>query len=529
MSNPLFRESDKPREPESYPDNGIDIGTPDDLEKWVEELIQENRGSRRAHKTPLDSRVSPDKVSSLREELFRHGSKFAPVTREEIVGIDNILDQLDEVIDWLIHYKDYAKFGARPEPGIIFEGQPGTGKTYTSRYMATVADALFVDVRDFPYTGRILTAQDIKDLFRLARTAHERIEKPVILFWDEFESSANERSKNLGPEQKAVVSQITAELDGVNGKPAGILLIGCTNYGDDIDMALRRSGRMGMHVEFNAPSRKGKSQLLKLYISKIRTQGEIDVDTASYFFDDSDTAATVEEAVQQAWRFAVYRWIREGRKRSGPILAQPDLIEVFLKRLVGPPPAYSDVTEETNYRVAVHETGHALTATLLGVGLRLVTIRPGKEHLGKTMTYLEDPRTATIDELRAHLRVGVAGFVVEDITGIPRGADSGGDTKAVTDIALDLVDSQGLGQRVGLFNPRAMRKRYYDISPSISEKILEDSDLDIQSFINQAEDDVRKLLVDFGVDNIKKLAERLIERQTMTGRDFERAVREIGG
>jgi len=531
LSNPLSRGDDAPREFVGFedPPDGIDLGTIDDLDRWVQDLMGSGKSERPVYRPqPSDARTPPDQLRKKRLALFQAGSQFAPVTRDEIVGIDNVLSQIDEVVDWLIHYKDYVKFGARPEPGILFEGSPGTGKTYTSRYMATIADALFVDVRDFPYSGRTITAQDVKDLFIFARTAHEKTNKPVILFWDEFEGSAMERSRNIPPEQKAVISQITAELDGINGKPTGILLIGCTNYGGEIDEALRRPGRMGMHVEFNAPNRIGKAKLLKLYISRVRTKGEIDLDTASYFFDDQDTAASVEEAVQEAWRLAVHRWIADGRPRRGPVLTQPDFLEVFLKRLVGPPPAYSDVTSETLYRVAVHETGHAIAAILLGVGLRLVTVRPGKEHLGKTMTYLQDPRTATLDELEAHLKVGVAGFVAEDITGIPRGADAAGDTRAVTEIALDLVDTQGFGDRTGLFNPHAARKRYYDIGPGVSGKILEDSDLDAQVLINQAEKDVRKLMNDFGVENIHKLAAKLIEVQTMTGKDFELEVKKLG-
>lgn len=532
MSNPLGTSGHAPRELVSFDDQNVDeldLGSVDDLEAWVEQMVKDKQIERHRNKTPLDLRTAPADLKKKRLDLFEQGSTFAPVSREEIVGIDNVLWQVDEVIDWLVNYRDYVKFKARPEPGILFEGSPGTGKTYTSRYMATIADALFVDVRDFPYTGRGLTALDIKDLFALARETHEKTNKPIILFWDEFEGAATERSRGIPVEQKAVISQITAELDGINGKPTGILLIGCTNYGNEIDEALRRPGRMGLHVEFNAPDRAGKAKLLKLYVSKIRTKGEIDFDTASYFFEDSDTAASVEEAVQQAWRFAVHRWIQEGRPRRGPVLSQVDLLEVFLKRLVGPPPAYSDVTPETLYQVAVHETGHALTACLLGVGLRLVTVRPGREHLGKTMTYLKDPRTATHEELYSHLKVGVAGFVVEDIIGTPRLADAAGDTRAVTDIALEMVDTQGIGKRTGLFNPHALRKRYYDFAPSVSNKILEDADLDVQALINQAEEEVRRILSDFGIDNIKRLAEKLIEIQTMTGRDFKKEVDSIVG
>lgn len=531
MSNPFEKGTDLP-DLELDPTGeipGIDLGTIDELEEWVQGLIRDDKTERRYSTDRTEVRTSSDKLTSKRESLFRRGSKFAPVNRNEIVGIDNILQQIDEVLDWLINYKDYAKFGARPEPGIIFQGSPGTGKTYTSRYMATMANALFVDVRDFPYVGKMLTAMDIKDLFRMAREYHEKTTKPVILFWDEFETAAVERSRNTSLEQKAAVSQITAELDGINGKPTGVLLIGCTNYGDEIDEALRRPGRMGMHVEFNAPDRVGKARLLQLYLSRVKTRGEIDCDTASYFFDDHDTAATVEEAVQEAWRFAVYRWLKEGRPRRTPYLTQADLVEIFLKRLVGPPPAYSDITPEALYRVAIHEVGHAIVAHLLGVGLRLITVRPGRDHLGKTLTYLKDSRTATIEELENHLKVGVAGFVSEDITGIPRGADAAGDTRIVTEIAQDLIDNQGLGKRSGFVSPRALQKRYFNGGGGISERFLEDSDFDIREVVGNAERETRTMLSNFGADKIKAISSHLIEVQTMTGKDFGKEVEAVLG
>lgn len=529
MSNPFNGGNDLPNvqlDP-SGEMPGIDLGTIDDIEDWVQGLIKDEKSERRYRPELPTARTSSDKVGPLRKELFVKGSKFAPVKREEVVGIDNVLNQLDEVVDWLLHYKDYTKFGARPEPGILFEGSPGTGKTYTSRYMATVADALFVDVRDFPYTGKTLMALDIKDLFHMARETHDKTHKPVILFWDEFEGAAVERSRNISAEQKAAVSQITAELDGINGKPTGVLLIGCTNYGDEIDEALRRPGRMGLHVEFNAPDRVGKSKLLKLYLSRLRTKGEIDCDTASYFFEDGDTAATVEEAVQQAWRFAVYRWVREGHSRRGPYLAQPDLLEIFLKRLVGPPPAYSEITEDALYRVAIHEVGHALAAHLFDIGLRLVTVRPGKEHLGKTLTYLRDTRTATLEELESHLKVGVAGFVAEDIAGVPRGADAAGDTKVVTEIAMDIIDNQGFGKRSGFTNPSVLQKRFFN-GGGISDRFLEDSDADVQELIGVSVRDAKTAIENFGADNLKDLAKMLIQKQTMTGKDFAEEVERLG-
>lgn len=475
--------------------------------------------------TPKNLNVND--LQSQRERLFQQGSQYAPVKKSDIVGIDNVLSQIDGVITWLRHFEDFQTHDARPEPGALFSGLPGTGKTYTSRYIATSSGARFIDVRNFPYTGMVLTAADIKELFILARKTHQETGQPVILFWDEFEAFAAERAR-LGQSQAALVSQITAELDGICGKPTGVLLIGCTNYAYNIDAALKRPGRMGLQVEFNAPSRKGKRALLQHYLKKIKTT-KIDLETASYFFNDNDVAATIEEAVQQAWSIAVKQWIMNG-KINEPALSEKELLDAFLNRLVGPPPAFVEITPKTRYRVAIHETGHALAAVLTGVPLRLVTIRPGKKHLGKTMMFHADPMSSTIDEYLSTIQCALAGPIAERVTGVSQGMGAGSDTLNASEMAGYLVNGEGLGERTGMYSIYGVRERSKnEVNPSISERSIEDSDADIKSIINQSEQHIVRLFEDFGPKNIIKLAKSLMEVTTLTGVQFEAKVKEIRG
>lgn len=471
--------------------------------------------------------INSDDLQSRRERLFQEGSRYAPVRKSDIVGIDNVLSQIDGVITWLRHFEDFQVHGARPEPGALFSGMPGTGKTYTSRYIATSSGARFIDVRNFPYGGMLLTATDIKELFVLARKTHQETKQPVILFWDEFEAFAAERSR-LGQVQGALVSQITAELDGVCGKPTGVLLIGCTNYAYNIDAALKRPGRMGLQVEFNAPSRKGKRTLLRHYLSKVRTT-KIDLETASYFFNDTDVTATIEEAVQQAWNVAVKKWIVGGRVGE-PILSERELLDTFLDRLVGPPPAFVEITPNTRLRVAIHETGHALAAILTGVPLRLVTIRPGKKHLGKTMMFHADPMSSTIEEYLNTIQCTLAGSVAERVTGISRGMGASSDALSVSKMADYLVNAEGMGRRMGMNSVYIAGERSKnDVNPGVSERLIEDADADVKSIIDEAERHVVGLLEDFGPKNIIKLARDLMKATTLTGVQFEAKVKEIRG
>lgn len=473
-------------------------------------------------------KVNRVEIQIRREKLFQTGSLFAPVKKSDIVGIDNVLAQVDGVISWLRHFEDYKLWKARPEPGVIFSGQPGTGKTYTSRYIATSSGARFVDIRDFPYGGAVLTANDIKELFVLARKTHQETGQPVILFWDEFEAFAMERSR-LGQAQAALVSQITAELDGVCGKPAGILLIGCTNYAYNIDAALKRPGRMGLQVEFNAPSRSGKKTLLSHYIKKINTD-KVDIETASYFFNDTDVAATIEEAVQQAWTLTVKKWINEGKKQEAPVLTEKELLDAFLDRLVGPPPAFVEINQQTRYRTAIHETGHALAAILTGIPLRLVTIRPGKKHLGKTMLFHTDPMSSTVNEYYNTIRCILAGSIAEQVTEITRGMGSGSDLAKATDVASQLVSGEGHGTRSGMISLHGFHERSKnEVNPSVSQMIVADADSDVRDIINQSRQDVLRMFQDFGPKKIIVLAKKLIEKTTLTGVQFEQEVNKVRG
>lgn len=505
----------------------------DDLEDFTNELQEMLRVGSDPNKTlsmPI-RRVKKDleKIERDRVRLFKEGSKFAAVDRKDIVGIDSVLEQVDGVINWLKHYKVYTTYNARPEPGVLFAGRPGTGKTYTSRYIASASGALFVDVRDFPYPGMTAGAKDIKALFRFARETHQKTGRPIILFWDEFESYAGER-RGQNAQQASVVSQLTAELDGICGKPAGILLIGCTNYFYNIDGALKRPGRMGLQVEFNAPSRTGKKILLEHYVNKINAE-KIDYDVASYYFNDSDVAATLEEAVQEAWSLAVKRWVTGQKKSKEPVLTESELLDTFLDRLVGPPPAYVERSSEAQLRTAIHETGHALAAILKKVPLRLVTIRPGKHHLGKTMTHTADPMTSDLQEYQNIIRVMVAGPVAEEVLGIGRQAGAESDTQQATDLARHLVDSEGFGSKTGMFNPTGVgrSRSQQDVNPSLSEGILTSKDEDVLEILEEAKRDVKNMFVEFGSKKIEKLARKLVKTITLTGKEFNEEVEKLGG
>lgn len=470
-------------------------------------------------------------LQQARTELFEKGSEFQPTSRAEIIGIDNVLVEIDQLIHWLANSKKYQQYNARLEPGVLFEGDPGTGKTLVSRYIATESNSLFINIRDFPHNGSLYKDSDIRDLFNRTRETYRKTKRPIVLFWDEFENGAAERA-NSSPEQAATVSQLTAELDGVHGKNEGILLIGCTNYIYGIDAALRRPGRMGLQIEFNAPDRVGKKLLLEYYLGQYRTKGKIDVETLSYFFNADDTAAAIEEAVMEAWRLAVYKKFLDD-SRSAPALTQDNLIDIFLKRLVGPPTAFVNLPMEDRARIAVHEVGHAIMALVFDIPLRLITVQPGKKSLGRTITAEVKEHIGTFDEMISDMRVGVGSICAERAAKLPAGIGSGGDIAQVNRIATRLVDELHGGQSTGLFYPKAvgaMRNEHgTGANPNVAETSVADSDRDVQSLLGRVEEDGKTVMASIGEEHIWQIANAVNETVTLTGVQFEELFVEVTG
>ena len=452
-------------------------------------------------------------MDDRRPALFRHGSPFAPVARDEIVGIDGVLAEVDELVACLRHAEAFARYGARLEPGVLFEGPPGTGKTLVARYLASASDALFVNVDDFMPAGE-LGAGDLAELFTHARRALEARRRPVVLFWDEF-SVGKEPAGPMRTRRSALASRLAIELDGVQGKNVGLLLVACTNNAAEIDDALLRPGRIGLRLRFSAPDRGGKALLLEHYLSGHPTRGDFDFGALSYLFQPGRPAAEIEEAVGEAWRLTVRRSLARGKE---PALRESDLRDALLDRLLGQVPLHTETDDDARLRTAVHEVGHALVALEYDVPLTLVTVRPGVTAAGRVLTA---QNVQDVAQAKAQLRLSLGGTAAERLVGLQTGIGNSSDTAHATQIALALVDLNGIGPRAGVFNPRVCG----GMRP-VSEEILGRLDEDALDLLNDARADVDEILGRVGCPSLVRLAELLIERETMLGHEFADAAAE---
>jgi len=490
---------------------------------------------------PIRAITSIEERTERRDRLFMTGSPFASVERSQIVGIDALVEQLDETVLWLKKPEWFVKFSSRLEPGILFSGDPGTGKTMVARYLASCSDALFIAVRDWPVSGDMVTASDVADLFRRAREHYSTYSQPVLIFWDEFEIYAKRRSDSPARDA-SVVSQLMSELDGVNGKCTGILFIGSTNYPAVIDTALKRHGRLGKHFQFTAPDRRGKMLLLEHYLKKHGPTAGLDLESASYFLPKDASAAAIEEACEGVWRKALV--IALGGNSVAPVVTQAILNDVLLEELLGPPPPFTEFSQETERRVALHELGHAIAAKTLGVPIQVMTIRPGSNNFGRVVTY-SDEELGIFNARQHHdqITVGLAGMAMEVYMGLAVSSGVEGDTKAATNLVIGLVEK--LGQHswintpvwvgpvnvpvwVGPVNVPALEQRAsYSEGPILSQELLGYFDREENGILRNSYRQAYSLLEGIGKDKIERLADRFVEAKTWTGKDFDRVYANI--
>lgn len=483
----------------------------------------------------MSRRQAPSKLDSvdlavLRDRLFETGSSYAPVERSEIVGIDSLVDQLEEAIHWLKNPSLFARYNARLEPGILFSGDPGTGKTMLARYLASCSNALFIAVRDWPVSSDMVTATDVADLFQRARDFHKRTGRPVLIFWDEFEIYAKRRVESSARDA-SVVSQLMSELDGVNGKCNGILFVGCTNYENAIDTALKRHGRLGKRYAFTAPDRKGKKCMLEYYLGRHTDIDGLDLDSASYFLPSDASAATIEEACESVWRRALENAVRYGGE---PVVTQAVLNDVLLDELLGPPPPFTSFDRETERRVALHELGHALVARALGVAIQIMTIRAGSDTFGRVFTVSNEERGFfNADQHMAQITVGLGALAMEKRLGIVVSSGVRGDTKHATELAIGLVEQ--LGQHSwnsvanwGPMNTAGLEQRAsYADAPIISAKLLEYFDREESRVLVDCYNHALAFLETIEESAIYELGDRFVEAKTWTGKQFEAVCAEL--
>jgi cell division protease FtsH len=446
------------------------------------------------------------------------GEKQVNVTFDDVAGIEEAKEEVEEVIDFLKDPQKFSRLGGKIPKGVLLVGAPGTGKTLLARAIAGEAEVPFFSISgsDFVEMFVGVGASRVRDLFDQAKKT-----APCIVFIDEIDAVGRNRGDGLGggyDEREQTLNQLLVEMDGFEGKE-GVIILAATNRPDVLDPALLRPGRFDRQIVVPAPDLKGREAILKVHVKNVPLSEEVSLETVARGtpgFSGADLSNLVNEAALLAARKS---------KRS---VDMEDFEEAKDKVLMGVARKSLILSEEEKKNTAYHEAGHTLVAKLTpGTDpIHKVTIIPRGRALGVTQQLPEvDRYTHSRQYLLKTLSVLLGGRAAEEVALKHMTTGAGNDLERATDIARRMVTEWGMSEKLG---PLTFGKKDEQIflgreiarHKDYSEKTAEDIDFEVKRIVTEAYESARKLLLD-NSDRLEVLAGELLQRETLVGSELD--------
>lgn len=447
------------------------------------------------------------------------------ITFDDAAGIDEAVDEVKEVVDFLRQPEKYQKLGGRIPCGVLLVGPPGTGKTLLAKAVAGEAGVPFFSLSgsDFVEMFVGVGAARVRDMFQQAVT-----KAPCIIFIDELDALGKSRTGSVvggHDEREQTLNALLVEMDGF-GSNSGVIVMGATNRPETLDQALMRPGRFDRHVLVDRPDVRGREAILKVHVKNVKLDPTVNlkqIASISPGFVGADLANLVNEAALLA-----------ARKEKSSVGMQ-EFNEGVERVTAGLEKKQRVMNEDEKQRVAYHESGHALVAFSLPNTdpVHKVSIIPrGLAALGYTMQRPEADRyLMTQSELESNLQVLLAGTIAEEMiySDISTGAQN--DLERCTDIARAMVMQYGMSQ-LGRVNYKEDRSSPFlaggggDLSGrQYSEKTAREIDEEVKRIIDEAIIKVRHIL-DVRRDALIALTDRLIEIESVDADELKQIVDE---
>ena len=439
-------------------------------------------------------------------------------TFKDVAGIDSEKQELAEVVDFLRDKSKFAAVGARVPRGVLLAGEPGTGKTLLARAIAGEANVPFFAASGSDFSGIIvgLGVAKIKEIFEMAKR-----NAPCLLFIDEIDAIGQRRSQNSFNDQdrEQTLNQLLIEMDGFSNE-TGIIVIGATNRPDMLDPALLRPGRFDRQVHIDLPDMAGRKAILELHAKKIKMHEDVNLGDLARGTTGC-SGADLENLLNEAALHAV---------RSGHKMVAPDDIEEARDKLIMGPRKIRKMRPEDIKLTAYHEAGHAYVSTVYADvtdPIHKATIIPRGRALGMVQHLpIDDKVSMSLAEIRANLSVALAGRAAEEIffgaDKITTGAES--DIEAATRLARRSITTAGLSDKIGLVAINQAQTFGARVPlENASEKTAEMVDAEIKSWLANAYADATHIL-NKNKAVVKKLAEELLKRETLTGEEIMKIV-----
>ena len=441
--------------------------------------------------------------------------KETGVTFKDVAGEDEAKESLVEVVDFLHNPQKYSKIGAKLPKGALLVGPPGTGKTLLAKAVAGEAHVPFFSLTgsDFIelYVG--VGASRVRDLFKEATK-----NAPCIVFIDEIDAIGRSRDSKYGggnEEREQTLNQLLSEMDGFDSSK-GILILGATNRPEILDKALLRPGRFDRRIIVDKPDLKGRVEILKVHAKDVKMDETVDLDAIALATSGavgSDLANMINEAAINA--------VKEGRE----FVSQKDLFAAVEQVLVGKEKKDRIMSKEERRIVSYHEVGHALISALQknSEPVQKITIVPRTMGaLGYVMQVPEEEKYLNTEaELRDMLVGLVGGRAAEEVVFDTVTTGAANDIEKATAIARNMITRYGMSKRFGLVGLATVESQYLEGRTALncSDETAAAIDEEVVAMIKESYDQALQMLRE-NRDLMDKLAAFLIERETMTGKEF---------
>ena len=441
--------------------------------------------------------------------------KETGVTFKDVAGEDEAKESLVEVVDFLHNPQKYSKIGAKLPKGALLVGPPGTGKTLLAKAVAGEAHVPFFSLTgsDFIelYVG--VGTSRVRDLFKEATK-----NAPCIVFIDEIDAIGRSRDSKYGggnEEREQTLNQLLSEMDGFDSSK-GILILGATNRPEILDKALLRPGRFDRRIIVDKPDLKGRVEILKVHAKDVKMDETVDLDAIALATSGavgSDLANMINEAAINA--------VKEGRE----FVSQKDLFAAVEQVLVGKEKKDRIMSKEERRIVSYHEVGHALISALQknSEPVQKITIVPRTMGaLGYVMQVPEEEKYLNTEaELRDMLVGLVGGRAAEEVVFDTVTTGAANDIEKATSIARNMITRYGMSKRFGLVGLATVESQYLEGRTALncSDETAAAIDEEVVAMIKESYDQALQMLRE-NRELMDKLAAFLIERETITGKEF---------
>jgi len=444
------------------------------------------------------------------------------ITFKDVAGIDEELEEIKEIVDFLKNPQKYIEIGAKIPKGVLLVGPPGCGKTLLAKAMAGEASVDFFSISgsDFVEMFVGVGASRVRDLFNQAKKS-----MPSIIFVDEIDAVGRHRGAGLGgghDEREQTLNQLLVEMDGF-GKKTSVIIIAATNRPDILDPALLRPGRFDRQIVIDKPDVKGREDILKIHISEVKQDGDIDLGIIARRtpgFTGADLANLINEAALLA--------ARKNKKK----VSMEDVESAIDRVIAGPEKKSKVMSGNEKEIIAYHELGHAVVAKSIPDAdpVHKISILPRGMALGYTLQLpLEDKYLVSRQKLKDELSILLGGRAAEEVFFKEITTGAANDIERATAIAHKMVCEYGmspLGNRIfgqkdsNVFLGKDFKSHDKDYSDDTAKAI----DNEVNILIEDAYKYAKKVIISKKA-KMKKISKKLMEKEVLEAEEFEKLLK----